>query len=365
MHLTQVGPRSCGCQRAESRNNVRVQRLALVLEAFQRPIGPAVTVSRVPSRPASPMDQRRLPATFRKRVADSRDRNLWWLPESSAYPVWWISGEGQHLGFVSGNIASVPGRVDFSANSKIYDDRHGAVISDQVVQIVVNRLGQDATIIDIGAGTGRVAVALAGNGFKVVGVDPSVPMLQAMQQKSAEALVLAVAAEGARLPLRKSSVDALVLARLLYLVADWQDLLHEAKDVLRRGGILFHEWGNGDASEPWVQVRERARSLFQEAGIEAPFHPGARSEDEVDRFLRDLGFHQQELIDAGIGPAITLADFLNRIQSGEFSYVWNVPKDVQTACLANLRRWCESKFNLYEPAPMPAKLHWAVYEKAK
>ena len=86
MHLTQVGPRSCGCQRAESRNNVRVQRLALVLEAFQRPIGPAVTVSRVPSRPASPMDQRRLPATFRKRVADSRDRNLWWLPESSAYP---------------------------------------------------------------------------------------------------------------------------------------------------------------------------------------------------------------------------------------------------------------------------------------
>lgn len=259
----------------------------------------------------------------------------------------------------------MPGRVDFSANSKTYDDRHGAVISDQLVQIFVNRLGQDATIIDIGAGTGRIAVALADNGFQVVGVDPSLPMLQAMRQKSGEALVLAVAADGARLPLRKSSVDALVLARLLYLVADWQDLLHEGKGVLRRGGILFHEWGNGDASEPWVQVREKARSLFQEAGIEAPFHPGARSEVEVDCCLRDLGFHRQEVIDAGIGSAITLADFLNRIQSGEFSYVWNIPKDVQAACLPHLRRWCESKFDLYQPAPIPAKLHWAVYEKAK
>jgi len=60
----------------------------------------------------------------------------------------------------------VPERVDFSANSKIYDHSHGAVISDQLAQAVANRLRRGATIIDIGAGTGRVAVALANNGFK-------------------------------------------------------------------------------------------------------------------------------------------------------------------------------------------------------
>jgi predicted RNA methylase len=61
--------------------------------------------------------------------------------------------------------------VDFSANSKIYDHRHGGVIADQLVQAVANRLPQDATIIDIGAGTGRVSVALASNGFRAVAVD--------------------------------------------------------------------------------------------------------------------------------------------------------------------------------------------------
>jgi SAM-dependent methyltransferase len=258
----------------------------------------------------------------------------------------------------------VPGHVDFSDNSKIYDYRHGAVISNELAQSLANHLRRDATIIDVGAGTGRLAVALASKGFQVFAVDPSVSMLQTIQRKS-EVLVAAVTADGTCLPFRRDSADAIVLARLLYLVADWQGLLREAKGVLRRGGILFHEWGNGDASEAWVQVREKARSLFQEAGVETPFHPGARSEFEVDSYVCDLGFHRREQIQAGAGPAVTLADFLNKIQSGEFSYVWNVPKDVQDFCLPQLRRWCESKFDLYQPAPMPAELRWGVYENAR
>jgi SAM-dependent methyltransferase len=192
--------------------------------------------------------------------------------------------------------------VDFSANSKIYDRRHGAVISDQLVQAVANRVPRDATIIDIGAGTGRVSVALASYGFRAVAVDPAIPMLQGMQQKSGAARVAAVAAEGSRLPFRRDCADAVILARLLYLVADWQGMLREAMEVLGRGGVLFHEWGNGDASEAWVQVREKARSLFQEAGVESPFHPGARSEGAVDSCLRELGFLRKEQIAAGAGP---------------------------------------------------------------
>jgi SAM-dependent methyltransferase len=183
-----------------------------------------------------------------------------------------------------------------------------------------------------------------------------------MRQKSGETRVMAVAAEGSSLPFRRSGADAVVLTRLLYLVPHWQGVLREAKEVLRRGGILFHEWGNGDAGEAWVQVREKARSLFQEAGVEAPFHPGARSEVEIDSCLRGLGFLRREQIEAGTGPMITLSDFLDKIQSGELSYVWKVPRDVQDSCLPQLRRWCEGRFDLHQPAPTPAELHWAVYE---
>jgi SAM-dependent methyltransferase len=256
---------------------------------------------------------------------------------------------------------SVVQRVDFSGNSKIYDKRHGSVISDQLAKIIADRLPKRARVIDIGAGTGRVSIPLAHFGLHIVAVDLAIPMLETMQRKSGDPLPLA--AEGTRLPIRRNSADAIVVARLLYLVPDWQALLREAAAVLLQGGILFHEWGNGDSSEAWVQIREKARTLFEAAGIAAPFHSGARSEAEVDSALRDLGFLRREEIEAGAGPTITLADFLNKIESGEFSYVWNVPKDVQGYCLAKLRRWCESTFDLHLPAPMPAKLQWVVYEK--
>ncbi len=188
-------------------------------------------------------------------------------------------------------------------------------------------------------------------------------MLQTMQQKSGEVRVAAVAAEGSRLPFPANRADALVVARLLYACPGLAGLAARSPSkFLRPGPILLHEWGNGDASEAWVQVREKARALFQEAGVENPFHPGARTELEVDSCLLDLGFVRREQIDAGAGPAITLADFLNKIQSTELSYVWNVPKNIQDSCLPQLRSWCEGKFDLHQPAPAPAELHWVVYE---
>ena len=71
-----------------------------------------------------------------------------------------------------------------------------------------------------------------------------------------------MAAEGTCLPFRRNSADAVVVAQLLYLVPDWQVLLREAKDILKKGAYSFTSGGNRDASEAWVQVREKARSLW-------------------------------------------------------------------------------------------------------
>ena len=56
-------------------------------------------------------------------------------------------------------------------------------------------------------------------------------------------------------------------ARLLYLVSDWRDVLRESVRVAKPHASLMHEWGNGTVDEEWVQIRERARRLFEEAGL--------------------------------------------------------------------------------------------------
>ena len=256
-------------------------------------------------------------------------------------------------------------RVDFSANAPVYDRRHGAVLASGVAECLASSgaLQRGARVLDIGAGTGRVAVAFASIGCKTVALDPAMPMLGELRRKTLERQVRVVAGEGARLPFAGGSFDGVILARVLYLMSDWQVVLRETYDVLKPGGCLFHEWGNGQADEAWVQIREKARALFQDAGIDSPFHPGARAEAEVEEYVTNLGFVRSKELPIGPGPGLTLRDFVGRVASGELSYIWNVPKQVQESCLPQLKTWCEGTFDLERPLPIPRELQWTIYRK--
>jgi predicted RNA methylase len=61
-------------------------------------------------------------------------------------------------------------RVDFSGNAKIYDSRHGAVLAEDVVQrlAAAGAIRSGTNVLDVGAGTGRVAIGLAELGCSVV-----------------------------------------------------------------------------------------------------------------------------------------------------------------------------------------------------
>jgi SAM-dependent methyltransferase len=256
-------------------------------------------------------------------------------------------------------------RVDFSANAPIYDRRHGVVLEPSAARqlALAADLLPDDRVLEIGAGTGRVAIAFAAIGCHTVALDPALAMLHGLRRKSPESGVHVVAAEGARLPFTDGSFDGVILARILYLMSDWETVVQRALEVLKPGGSLLHEWGNGQGSEEWVQIREKARTLFQQAGVDQPFHPGARSEDEVDRYMVRLGSERRNELPMGPGPGMTLREFVGRIASGELSYIWSIPKPVQELCLPQLQEWCERSFDLERAAPIPQELHWTIYRK--
>jgi len=256
-------------------------------------------------------------------------------------------------------------RVDFSNNAATYDRRHGAVIADDAAQALARAgsLGAGSQVLDLAAGTGRVAIPLTAVGSRVVALDPARPMLDELAKKSPSLSIPRVIGDGARLPFASGSFDAVVIARLLYLVPEWNTLLTEAHRVLVPGGRLLHEWSNGDADEEWVQIREKIRAMFEHEGVANPFHPGVRTEEEVEAFLTGLGMTRIATERLGGGHLMTVADFLKRLVDGECSYTWAVPKDVAARCLPDLQTWAAARFDLDREVPMPREIVWRVYTR--
>jgi hypothetical protein len=107
----------------------------------------------------------------------------------------------------------------------------------------------------------------------------------------------------------------------------------------------------------------KARTVFEDAGVINPLHPGARSEADVGDFLARLGLDRRDELGIGPGPRMTVREILEKIASGELSYVWNVPQQLRGSCLPALKQWSENRFDLEQAVPIPRGLRWTIYRK--
>jgi demethylmenaquinone methyltransferase/2-methoxy-6-polyprenyl-1,4-benzoquinol methylase len=137
-------------------------------------------------------------------------------------------------------------------------DRVGAVLSfgqdPRWRRLLVSRLPRDGGhVLDVATGTGLVAAALRGRGFRVTGVDQSPEMLARARARFAGDVRL-VEASAESLPFEDASFDHLTFTYLLRYVDDPAATLAELARVVRPGGaIAMLEFGlpRGMWRPPW------------------------------------------------------------------------------------------------------------------
>jgi SAM-dependent methyltransferase len=106
------------------------------------------------------------------------------------------------------------------------------------------------TVLDLGAGTGKLTRALVARGLEVFAVDPSPKMLDQLRTALPGATVSVGTAED--IPLADTSVDAVVVGQAWHWV-DQDAALPSVARVLRPGGTLGLIWNLRDERVAWVE----------------------------------------------------------------------------------------------------------------
>lgn len=187
------------------------------------------------------------------------------------------------------------------------------------VDLLRRELGifEGTTVVDLGAGTGKLTrlLADAAGGVRLVAIEPVEAMRRHLVVAAPSAQVLAATAEA--VPLADGSVDSLVVATAFHWF-DGRRALAEIRRVLRPGGALGLVWNNPDLECPWVAevwglVGRHRRQAPRNADLrwKAAFRPDAGYTPLAHRRLH----HQVE---------VDLDGLLARI--GSISFVADLPQ---------------------------------------
>jgi ubiquinone/menaquinone biosynthesis C-methylase UbiE len=146
---------------------------------------------------------------------------------------------------------------------------HGPEVLDLWMRTVAEHVGGHAIarILDLGCGTGRFSEGLAARfNADVIGLDPSVKMLQLARKKQRDPRVRYALGRAEAIPLPRESVDLVFMSMSLHHFANRLAASHECRRVLSPKGRVVIRTGTREriSSYPCIPFFASSRRLHEE-----------------------------------------------------------------------------------------------------
>ncbi|MGH9103355.1 MAG: class I SAM-dependent methyltransferase [Acidimicrobiales bacterium] len=224
-----------------------------------------------------------------------------------------------------------------------------------VTELLRGELDARGRVLEIGVGTGRIALPLAEAGIPLWGVDLSRPMLGRLEEKAPGAGVRVAEADATRLPFTAGAFGAAIACHVLHLVPDWPSAVGELVRVVRPGGVLLLDLGGGPGGE-WAEVTAMvARAL----GIDRP-RPGLTSRADLDQLLDRRPRQLPPVVSRVLRP---LGDTLEDLRRQHHAWTWQVEPGAMEEAVRTTREWAERRFgDLDRPRPVETVVTWHAYD---
>jgi SAM-dependent methyltransferase len=256
-----------------------------------------------------------------------------------------------------------PRSVAFDRAASFYDASRDTESEDtrREAELVLSELADRDRVLEVGTGTGAMALHLRAAGVRLTAIDLSMPMLRRLVERAGGSTRFAlVQADATRMPFADDVFDGALARWVLHLIPNWPDVLAELARVLRPGGVALINTG-GAFQGPWAEIRGR---MGEEVGRELkPVGLLWQDFDSLDLAADRAGFRPRALRPIRVSDEEPLEEFLTGIERNHYSWTWPLTDKQRLGALAAIRSWAEETYgSLDRPMPMEVDVIWRAYD---
>jgi ubiquinone/menaquinone biosynthesis C-methylase UbiE len=256
----------------------------------------------------------------------------------------------------------VSGSVPFDRAVEYYDRTRGMSeeTSREMAALLAAELRDRGRCLEVGVGTGLVALPLAAAGVPMVGIDISGPMLARLVEKAGgrEPFPL-VRADATSLPFVDDSFGGAVVRHVLHLVPEWRRVISELLRVISSRGIVLVS--RGDIPTAWRDATDRFIAIVGPPSFAGGF--SAWDPGEMDRAFGELGARARSLPPIIERVRQSLETFLDQMAEGLHSWTWEVDEPRRREAAAEVRRWSLDRFGTLDPpGSREVAIEWRAYD---
>jgi SAM-dependent methyltransferase len=239
-------------------------------------------------------------------------------------------------------VGSAGGSVSFDRVADSYDATRGFPpgVERSVAELfaTAGNLRPGSRVLEVGIGTGRIALPLAAHVGRYFGVDLAGAMLAQLAAKRGALRIAPARADATRLPFAAGVFDAAIGVHVFHLIPGWREVMAELARVLRPGGVLLHG-GDDHAQAPawWTGWRRRVES-----------HPGGDDVGVPHTILRsfpeELGWSLAGVHRVAYTRRLRPRALLDLVASRSWSATWRLTDAALADTVAAVKGDLESAF---------------------
>ena len=229
----------------------------------------------------------------------------------------------------------------------------------RLVEVLAEELRVRRPVLEVGVGTGMIALPLARAGVPIVGTDLSRQMLAKLVEKAGGVPFPLVRGDATALPFREAAFGAAVMRHVLHLIPAWQEAVREVLRVVGPGGVLLVS--HGTYPEPYLRLFRR---FVEETSLERPWAGLPPGEEElIDELLGSLGARVRRLPDVPDTVEEPLAGFVRGMGEGLYSWTWGIDESERLRAAERVAAWAERELGpLDSPAVRAHQTTFRAYD---